>query len=237
MERKLAAILAADVVGYSALMERDEAGTHERLKAGRKELFEPEIARHHGRVFKVMGDGMLAEFGSVVDAVECAVSAAARPRRAQCRRARRSAHPGQDRHQSRRGDRRGRGPLWRGRQHRHPARTAGRARRHLCLGQGGEGGREETRLRLRADGRAEGQEHRRARLRVPHQARRHTGAAPGSAAIAACLAMGRGDRGGCAGHRGRLVRLAPTGPRGGRRDRIRWWRTQDLRWSFCPSPI
>jgi len=74
MERKLAAILAADVVGYVALMERDEKGTHERLKAGRKELFEPEIARHHGRVFKLMGDGMLAEFGSVVDAVECAVS-------------------------------------------------------------------------------------------------------------------------------------------------------------------
>ena len=74
MERKLAAILAADVVGYAALMERDETGTHERLKAGRKELFEPEIARHHGRVFKVMGDGMLAEFGSVVDAVECAVA-------------------------------------------------------------------------------------------------------------------------------------------------------------------
>src|SRR5215510_2502154 len=74
MERKLAAILAADVVGYSALMDVDEVGTHERLKAGRRELFEPEIARHHGRIFKVMGDGMLAEFGSVVDAVECAVS-------------------------------------------------------------------------------------------------------------------------------------------------------------------
>jgi class 3 adenylate cyclase len=51
MERKLAAILAADVVGYSTLMEADEKGTHERLTAGRKELFEPEIARHHGRVF------------------------------------------------------------------------------------------------------------------------------------------------------------------------------------------
>ena len=74
MERKLAAILAADVVGYSALMEADEAGTHERLKAGRKELFEPEIARHHGRVFKVMGDGLLAEFDSVINAVECAVA-------------------------------------------------------------------------------------------------------------------------------------------------------------------
>lgn len=74
MDRKLAAILAADVVGYSALMERDEQGTFERLKAGRKELFEPEIALHHGRVFKVMGDGLLAEFSSVVDAVECAVA-------------------------------------------------------------------------------------------------------------------------------------------------------------------
>lgn len=74
MERKLITILAADVVGYAAHMERDEKGTHERLVAGRKELFEPEIALHHGRVFKLMGDGMMAEFGSVVDAVECAVS-------------------------------------------------------------------------------------------------------------------------------------------------------------------
>ena len=74
MDRKLAAILAADVVGYSRLMERDEAGTFERLKADRKDLFEPKIAGHHGRIFKLMGDGLLAEFGSVVDAVECAVS-------------------------------------------------------------------------------------------------------------------------------------------------------------------
>jgi adenylate cyclase len=74
MDRKLAAILAADVVGYSTLMEQDEQGTFERLRAGRKELFEPEIARHHGRIFKLMGDGLLAEFASVVDAVECAVA-------------------------------------------------------------------------------------------------------------------------------------------------------------------
>jgi adenylate cyclase len=74
MDRKLAAILAADVVGYSTLMEQDEQGTFERLRTGRKELFEPEIARHHGRIFKLIGDGLLAEFGSVVDAVECAVS-------------------------------------------------------------------------------------------------------------------------------------------------------------------
>lgn len=74
MERRLSAILAADGVGYSALMEQDEAGTFDRLRARRPELFEPEIAGHHGRVFKLMGDGLLAEFGSVVDAVECAVS-------------------------------------------------------------------------------------------------------------------------------------------------------------------
>ncbi|TIT77057.1 MAG: adenylate/guanylate cyclase domain-containing protein, partial [Mesorhizobium sp.] len=74
MERKLAAILAIDVVGYSALMEADEAGTFDRLKRGRKELFEPEIETRHGRIFKLMGDGLLAEFGSVVDAVECAVT-------------------------------------------------------------------------------------------------------------------------------------------------------------------
>ena len=73
MERRLSAILAVDVVGYSRLMERDEADTFERLRPHRKDLFEPEIAAHHGRVFKLTGDGLLAEFGSVVDAVECAV--------------------------------------------------------------------------------------------------------------------------------------------------------------------
>jgi TolB-like protein/class 3 adenylate cyclase/tetratricopeptide (TPR) repeat protein len=74
MERRLSAILAADVVGYSALMEQDEAGTFDRLRAHRKELFEPEIEKHHGRVFKLTGDGLFAEFASVVDAVECAVA-------------------------------------------------------------------------------------------------------------------------------------------------------------------
>ena len=73
MERKLAAILAADIVGYSSLMERDETGTFERLRANHKELLEPTVEKHRGRIFKLMGDGVLAEFGSVVDAVECAV--------------------------------------------------------------------------------------------------------------------------------------------------------------------
>ena len=73
MERKLAAILAADVVGYSRLMEQDEAKTFQRVKAHRNELIEPAITEHRGCIFKLMGDGLLAEFGSVVDAVECAV--------------------------------------------------------------------------------------------------------------------------------------------------------------------
>ena len=74
MERKLSIILAADVVGYSALMEKDELGTYDRLKACREEIFEPAIAQRRGRTFKLVGDGSLAEFSSVVDAVECAVS-------------------------------------------------------------------------------------------------------------------------------------------------------------------
>jgi len=74
MERRLSAILAADVVGYSRLMEIDEAGTMAALKAHRQELIDPLIARHHGRIVKLMGDGTLVEFASVVDAVTCAVA-------------------------------------------------------------------------------------------------------------------------------------------------------------------
>ena len=73
MARRLAAILAADVVGYSRLMAVDEAGTHARLKALRQDFIEPKIAEHHGRTVKLMGDGALVEFASVVDAVQCAV--------------------------------------------------------------------------------------------------------------------------------------------------------------------
>jgi TolB-like protein/class 3 adenylate cyclase/Tfp pilus assembly protein PilF len=73
LTRKLTAILAADVAGYTRLMAEDEAGTFDRLRTHRKELFEPEIAKHGGCIFKLMGDGLLAEFASVVDAVECAV--------------------------------------------------------------------------------------------------------------------------------------------------------------------
>jgi len=71
--RKLAAILAADVAGYSRLMGADEEGTHERLMAHLRELVDPKIQEHRGRVVKNTGDGLLAEFASVVDAVRCAV--------------------------------------------------------------------------------------------------------------------------------------------------------------------
>jgi adenylate cyclase len=74
MKRRLAAILAADVVGYSRLMSKDEAGTLAALKACEAEVIEPTVAKHNGRIFKRMGDGYLAEFASAVDLVECAIS-------------------------------------------------------------------------------------------------------------------------------------------------------------------
>jgi adenylate cyclase len=74
VERRLAAIMAMDVVGYSRLMGADEVGTLNRLKAHRRELLDPAIAGHRGRIVKTTGDGMLVEFSSLVDAVSCAVA-------------------------------------------------------------------------------------------------------------------------------------------------------------------
>ena len=73
VQRRLAAILAADVVGYSRLMEADETGTLARLKALRGDVHDPCLAAHQGRVFKTTGDGLLIEFASAVDAVEYSV--------------------------------------------------------------------------------------------------------------------------------------------------------------------
>ncbi|NJM91340.1 MAG: adenylate/guanylate cyclase domain-containing protein [Rhodospirillaceae bacterium] len=73
VHRRLSAILAADVVDYSRLMEADEAGTLAALNGCRHDLIEPAAAQHQGRIFKTMGDGFLIEFGSVVEAVQCAV--------------------------------------------------------------------------------------------------------------------------------------------------------------------
>src|SRR5450432_2659663 len=74
MQRKLTAILAADVAGYSRLMEADESGMLERLKRNRSEIFDPCLAAHGGRLIKLMGDGALVEFTSVVEAVKCALA-------------------------------------------------------------------------------------------------------------------------------------------------------------------
>src|SRR5229473_266710 len=74
LERRLAAILAADVAGYSRLMGADEVGTLATLKSHRREVVDPQIAAHNGRIVKTTGDGMLVEFASAVDAVTCAVA-------------------------------------------------------------------------------------------------------------------------------------------------------------------
>ncbi len=74
MERRLAAILLTDMVGYSRLMGLDEEGTIARQQAHREEIIDPKIAAHGGRIVKTTGDGMLAEFASVVDAVKCAMA-------------------------------------------------------------------------------------------------------------------------------------------------------------------
>src|SRR5215468_5960174 len=70
--RRLAAILPADVAGYSRLMGADEEGTHERLRVHLGELVNPKVAEHRGRIVKTTGDGFLVEFASVLDAVRCA---------------------------------------------------------------------------------------------------------------------------------------------------------------------
>jgi adenylate cyclase len=74
IERRLAAILAADIAGYSRLMGADEEGTLAQLKAHRRELIDPKISEHRGRIVKTTGDGLLIEFPSVVEAVSCALA-------------------------------------------------------------------------------------------------------------------------------------------------------------------
>ena len=73
-ERRLAAIMAADIVGYSRLIETDEAGTLAAMRQLRADVIDPLVAEHKGRIVKLMGDGALIEFASVVDAVACAVA-------------------------------------------------------------------------------------------------------------------------------------------------------------------
>ena len=175
MARRLAAILAADVVGYSRLMAADEKGTHARLKALRQDFIEPKIAEHHGRVVKLMGDGALVEFASVVDAVECAAAI-------QKGVAERQADLPEDRRIAFRiginigdviieeGDIYGDGVNVAAR-----LESARRARRDLRLPHRLRPRQGQGRLRLRADGRAPGQEHPRAGHGVSGDHRSRTG--------------------------------------------------------------
>ena len=84
VERRLAAVLAADVASYSRLMGADEEGTLAALQAHRREILDPKIAAHRGRIVKTTGDGLLIEFASVVDATCSAIDASARHHGAQC---------------------------------------------------------------------------------------------------------------------------------------------------------
>ena len=160
-ERRLAAIMAADIVGYSRLVEQDEAGTLAAIRELRREVIDPLLAEHHGRIVKLMGDGAIVEFGSVVDAVACAVAVqktvlTARPRR------RPRAHRIPDRDQPRRRGGRGGRPARRRGQRRRPAGAALRAGRRADLGHGLRPSQGQARPRPRAEGRAAAQEHQRA---------------------------------------------------------------------------
>ncbi len=101
VDRRLAAILAGDIAGYSRLMGVDEEETLRQLKSHRKELVDPKIAEHRGRIVKTTGDGMLVEFVSVVDAVRCAVDIARGMIERNCHCASRPAHRVSHRHQRR----------------------------------------------------------------------------------------------------------------------------------------
>src|SRR5215813_9307903 len=110
--RRLAAILAADVAGYSRLIGSDEAGTLERLGATRAEVIDPAIATHHGRLVKTTGDGLLVEFSSVVDALRCATEMQAGMAGRNAGAPERAPHRISDRAQRRRQRGRGRRHLW-----------------------------------------------------------------------------------------------------------------------------
>ena len=111
--RRLAAILAADVAGYSRLIEADEEGTLGRLRELRAEVMDPKIAAHRGRIVKTTGDGLLVEFSSVVDAVRCAAEAQTAIGGKQWPAAARPSDRVSHRHQCRRHRRRGWRHLWR----------------------------------------------------------------------------------------------------------------------------
>ena len=158
--RKIAAILVADVVGYSRLAGADEEGTLARLRALRSDLIDPAIAAHHGRTVKRTGDGTIIEFRSVVDAVRCAVDSAERHGRAQCgRRARQADGVSRRNSLGRCGRGSGRRPHGRRRQPRRTARRSRRAGRRLPLRGRLASGARQARGSLRRPRRETAQEH------------------------------------------------------------------------------
>jgi class 3 adenylate cyclase len=127
VQRRLAAIVAADVVGYSRLIEQSEVGTLAALKERRRTILAPLVAHHQGRIVKVMGDGVLVEFASAVNAVTCAVELQTRMGEAKQRPAGGSSGRFARRHQSGRRRRRWRRSIWRRRQRCSKAAEHGRA--------------------------------------------------------------------------------------------------------------
>ena len=159
-KRRLAAIAVADVVGYSRLMETDEAGTLAVLKERRKTILEPMVRGHEGRIVKVMGDGVLMEFASAVNAVKAALELQEKMAKANAPLSEDRTHRSAHRHQSWRHHRRGIGRLWRRRQHSRAAGGAGGTGRHLRFGQGARRSARQGRSCLRGHGRGRAQEHR-----------------------------------------------------------------------------
>ena len=200
-ERRLAAIMAADIVGYSKLVEQDEAGTLGAIRELRREVIDPLLAEHHGRIVKLMGDGAIVEFASVVDAVACAVAVqrAVAERQAEVAPERRHRVP--DRGQSRRRGGRGRRPARRRGERRRPAGAALRAGWRADLGHRLRPSQRQARTRPRAEGRAAAQEHQRAGagLSGPDGARRCRQGGQREPVGLADVAVGGGGLAGAAG--------------------------------------
>ena len=158
VDRRLAAIFAGDIAGYSRLMGVDEEGTLRQLKAHRKELVDPKITEHRGRIVKTTGDGMLVEFVSVVDAVRCAVDIqrGMAERNSTCRRTNASNSASASMSATLSATQR---YIWRRRQRSGSAGSARRPRRDHGFTHCPRPGPRQAQLRLQRHGRAARQEH------------------------------------------------------------------------------
>ncbi len=209
VEHRFAVIMCADVVGYSRLMGIDEEGTLAALQAVRRELVDARIGEHKGRIVRAMGDGLLVEFGSVLDAVRCALAIQQAMPEHGAATAADQTHPAAHRDQhGRRRDRR-RPHSRRGRHHRRADGEPGRAGWDQCQPRGARPGARPAADRLRGSGRAQGGAHRAPGPRLPNCLGRRAGSRsrrpppngcrPGSGAAGRCGAavpeFGRRRRG------------------------------------------